>query len=94
MRDDFRESEHAKVIVVHSLIVSDVDAALDDVNFVVLELLDDTDDLSEEPIIVAFLICKVPPILRVPNDSKGMVGCELLSDLHMSACMFFLRFLC
>ena len=68
MRDDFRESEHAEVIVVHSLIVSDLDAALEDVEFVVLELLDYTHDLIEEPIIVAFLIRKVPPILRVPHD--------------------------
>ena len=56
VRDGFRECEHSELVVVHALIVSDLDAAFDDVDFVVLELLYDPDDLCEEPIIVALLI--------------------------------------
>ena len=50
------------MIVVHAFIGSDLDPAFDNVDFVVLELLDDPDDLREKPIIVALLISKVPPI--------------------------------
>ena len=60
VRDRFRECKHSALIVVHALIGSDLDPAFDNVDFVVLELLDDPDDLCEKPIIVALLISKVP----------------------------------
>ena len=91
--DKLGECKHPALIVIHALIGSDLDTAFDNVDFVVLELLDDPDDLREKPVIVALLISKVPPILGVPHDSQVVVWCKLLNDLFMPALMFFLCFL-
>ena len=92
--DGFGECKQSALIVVHALIRPDLDSTFDNVDFVVLEFLDDPDDFCEKPIIVALLICKVPPILGVPHDPHVVVWCILLNDLLVSPFMFFLCLLC
>ena len=90
-----RDGEHPILGIVHELIVSNLNGALDDFDVIILQPSDELHDFREKPVVVACLVCnlKVPPILRVTQFTQKMVGKNLFSDLRMSALMFFLRFL-
>ena len=88
-----RDGEHPDLGIVHALIVSNLNGALDDVDIIILHPSDELYDLREEPVVVACLVCEVPPIPRIPQFPQEMIGSDLLSDLRMPALMFFLRFL-
>ena len=93
LRSHGRDGEHPDLCIVHAVIVSNLNGALDDVDVVILHPSDELYDLGEEPVAIACLVCEVPPILRIPQFPQKMVGSDLFSDLRMSALMFFLRFL-
>ena len=86
------DGEHSDLGIVHALIVSNLDGTLDDVD-VVLQLSDKPHNFGEKPVVVACLVSKVPPILRISQSPPKMVGSNLFSDLRMSSLMSFLRLL-
>ena len=66
LASDERDGKHSRLGVVHALIVSNLDATLDDVDSIVLDPSDELYDFVEKPVVVSCLVGEVPPIIRIP----------------------------
>ena len=66
LASDGRDGKHSCLGVVHALIVSNLDGALDDVDIIVLDPSDELYVFLEKPVVVSCLVGEVPPILLIP----------------------------